>query len=71
MKVAIIGGTGFVGLHITRHLLAAGHMPRLLVRPGSESKVEQPASCEIVHGDVSNLSSLVECMRGCDAVIYR
>lgn len=70
MKVAIIGGTGFVGLHITRHLLAAGHVPRLLVRPGSESRVEQSASCEIVHGDVNDLSSLVECVRGCDAVIY-
>jgi len=28
MKVAIIGGTGFVGLHITRQLLASGHVPR-------------------------------------------
>jgi NADH dehydrogenase len=70
MKVAVIGGTGFVGLHITRHLLAAGHVPRLLVRPGSDSKVERPESCEIVHGEVGDASSLVECVRGCDAVIY-
>ncbi|MGQ9660046.1 MAG: NAD(P)H-binding protein [Thermochromatium sp.] len=70
MKVAIIGGTGFVGLHITRHLLAAGHVPRLLVRPGSEAKVAHPESCEMVRGEVRDLPALVDCVRGCDAVIY-
>lgn len=70
MKVAVIGGTGFVGLYITRQLLAEGHVPRLLVRPGSEHKVADPAACELVRGEVRDLGALVECVRGCDAVIY-
>jgi uncharacterized protein YbjT (DUF2867 family) len=70
MKVAIIGGTGFVGLHITRQLIAAGHTPRLLVRLGSAGKIEQSASCEIVQGHVGDRVSLNECLAGCDAVIY-
>ncbi len=70
MKVAIIGGTGFVGFHLTRHLLAAGHIPRLLVRPGSEGRIEERDACEIVQGDVEDRASLNDCLAGADAVIY-
>lgn len=70
MKVAIIGGTGFVGFHLTRHLLAAGHIPRLLVRPGSEGRIEERDACEIVQGDVEDRASLNDCLAGTDAVIY-
>lgn len=70
MKVAVIGGTGFVGLHILRHLLAAGHTPRVLVRPGSEGKLESPAACELVHGEVGDVAALSECLTGADAVVY-
>lgn len=37
MRVAIIGGTRFVGHYITEQLLAADIKPVLLVRPGSEN----------------------------------
>ncbi|EXJ13728.1 SDR family oxidoreductase [Imhoffiella purpurea] len=70
MKVAVIGGTGFVGLYVTRQLLAEGHMPRLLVRPGSETKIENPSACEIVHGEVGDKVALEQCLTGADAVIY-
>lgn len=70
MKVAIIGGTGFVGFHLTQHLVAAGHVPRLLVRPGSDAKVAHPEKCEIVHGEVGDLSALEACLSGADAIIY-
>ncbi|MCF1184496.1 NAD(P)H-binding protein [Marichromatium gracile] len=70
MKVAIIGGTGFVGAHLIDHLLAAGHVPRLLVRPGSESKVERGVECELVPGTVAERAALDACVRGADAVIY-
>ena len=42
MKVALIGGTGYVGSYIIDELIKNGHTPRLLVRDGSESKVIQP-----------------------------
>ena len=70
MKVAIIGGTGFVGAHLIDRLLADGHTPRLLVRPGSEGKVDHPAECERVPGAVGDPQALRECLRGCEAVIY-
>jgi NADH dehydrogenase len=70
MNVAVIGGSGFVGFHLVRHLLAAGHTPRLLVRPGHEDRIERIDACEIVQGDVGNRAALNDCLTGADAVIY-
>ena len=70
MKVALIGGTGFVGVHLVERLIQDGHQPRLLVRPGSVSKVERPADCEIVSGDLDQPGALDACIAGSDAVVY-
>jgi len=70
MKVAVFGGTGFVGSYIVDSLLAHGHTPRLLVRPGSESKVVQRERCELVPGDIDRPEAVAECMAGVEAAIY-
>ncbi|WP_373510224.1 NAD(P)H-binding protein [Thiocapsa sp.] len=70
MKVAIIGGTGFVGSAICRQLIDTGHRPRLLVRPGSEHKVTQAEQCDLIAGDVADPGALDRCLEGADAVIY-
>lgn len=70
MKVSLIGGTGFVGSHVVERLLAAGHGPRLLVRPGSEERAHRPDQCEIVSGDVDDAGAVNECLAGADAAIY-
>ena len=70
MKVALFGGTGFVGSYLVDALLAHGHTPRLLVRNGSESKVVQRERCEIVPGDIADAAAVAECLAGADAVIY-
>ena len=69
MKVALIGGTGFVGSYIVDELLQAGHIPRILVRPGHGSRVNHD-SCETVTGDVTDQSSLSQTINGCDALVY-
>jgi NADH dehydrogenase len=68
MRVALIGGTGFVGSYIVDALADAGHEIRLLVRPGSEHKVRKGA--QTVAGDVSSSAALQDTLEGCDAVIY-
>lgn len=70
MKVAIIGGTGFVGSYLVDRLVADGHTPRLLVRAGSESKVERPGDCELVTGDIDDAAALRRCLDGTQAVVY-
>lgn len=70
MRIAIIGGTGFVGSYLTDSLLADGHEIRMLVRPGSESKVHRSESVQQVSGDLSSAEALQVLMQGCDAAIY-
>jgi len=70
MRVAIVGGTGFVGSYICEAVAAAGHDLVLLVREGSEGKAEQARHARLVTGDLSSRDSLDDLVSGCDAVIY-
>jgi len=70
MKVAIIGGTGFVGSYIVDALVAAGHLPRLMVRPGHEDRVRHPDGVEIVSGDLANRGDIAAVLDGAEAAIF-
>lgn len=70
MRVAIIGGTGFVGGYLTRALVAVGHEPSLLVRAGSESKLSEGTEVRTTEGDLSSVAALRATMADCSAVIY-
>lgn len=70
MRVAIFGGTGFVGGYLVDALIASGHEPSVLVRPGSESKVRQAERCRLVAGDASSKTDIDATLEGCDAAIY-
>ena len=70
MNVFLTGGTGFVGSEVLRQLVAAGHNVRVLVRESSEGKLAVVENVEVHHGDVTDASSLVGALDGCDAVIH-
>ena len=70
MKVALLGGTGFVGSYITDELLNHGHKPNVLVRKKSINKLLQPDSCKITEGDLSEKSALKKLIKSSDVVIY-
>ena len=68
MKVALFGGTGFVGSYMVRELVCKEFIPRLLVRKGSESK--RISSCELVYGDIQDENTVIDTIGGTDAVIF-
>ena len=70
MRVAIVGGTGFVGGYLIDALLADGNDVVALVRPGSEDKLRGGGKVTAVAGELSSQESLTELVQGCDAVIY-
>ena len=70
MKVALVGGTGYVGSYIIDELIKNEYVPRLLVRRGSEHKVMQIDKCEIIQGDIDDDNAIHETLSGCDAVVY-
>ncbi len=70
MRVAIIGGTGFVGGYLIDALLRAGHEVVTLVRPGSEEKLRRRDEVQTVGGDLADSGALAAVTRSADAVIY-
>lgn len=70
MRVAIIGGTGFVGGYLIDALLRSGHQVATLVRPGSEHKLHKRGEVHTVRGDLANREALAAVTDGADAVIY-
>ena len=70
MKVALFGGTGFVGGYLVNTLLATGHEPSVLIRPGSEDKLTSREKCRVTAGDISSVDAIEATLDGCDAFIY-
>ena len=70
MRVALYGGTGFVGSYLVEHLHRAGHEVSLLVRRGSEDKVPGGGRCVVVPGDIDDEEAVAAVLEGCDAAIY-
>ena len=66
MKIALTGATGFVGGHLLRRLVEAGHEVRALTRRprGPEAGVEWIA------GDLADHDALARLVEDCDAVIH-
>ncbi|MGD9170397.1 MAG: NAD(P)H-binding protein [Candidatus Thiodiazotropha sp.] len=70
MKVAVLGGTGFVGHYLTEKLLHHGHIPRLLTREDSPHLSKQTQPFEWIRGDIEDNKTLRRLLTGADAVIY-
>ena len=70
MRVAVIGGTGFVGSYLIDALSAAGHDLSVLVRPGSESKLPGSSIWRRVSGALGDSAAVGAGLEGCNAVVY-
>jgi nucleoside-diphosphate-sugar epimerase len=70
----ITGGTGFVGSHVARQLLAAGHAVTLLVRDPHKAArfyagLGEPAP-DLEAGDITDTGTVVAALEGCDALLH-
>jgi dihydroflavonol-4-reductase len=58
MKSLVTGGTGFIGSHVVRALVAEGGSVRVLARPGSDRRALGDLPVEVVTGDLADPQSL-------------
>jgi nucleoside-diphosphate-sugar epimerase len=70
MKVAITGGTGFVGRHLAAALAEAGHEARLLARGEDRRDLAARELGEFIPAYVSRPDELAQAFTGCDAVAH-
>lgn len=70
MNVALFGATGFIGGYLVDALVAAGHRPAVLVRPGSAGKLRHPEHCRVVAGAINDPDAVAATLAGADAAIY-
>lgn len=70
MKVLVTGGTGFIGAHLVRAVLAAGDEVRCLVRPRGRRDNLEGLPVELAEGDLTAPASLAEAVAGCRRVFH-
>lgn len=75
MRVAVTGGTGYLGAHTVRALLDAGHAVRLLVAPGCAdepviARLAELGELSTLDGDIRTAETVTALLDGCDAVLH-
>ncbi len=64
--ILVTGSTGNVGSEVVKQLAHAGHKVRALVRDAKEATGRLPTTVDVVVGDLDNVDSLVNAMKGVD-----
>jgi len=68
--ILVTGGTGLVGRHLVRALLAKGHDVRCLVRSTDKAGQVLPPEVELVRGDINDRTAVDKACRGVDKVFH-
>jgi nucleoside-diphosphate-sugar epimerase len=70
VKYFVTGATGFVGGHVTRRLVAAGHQVTAVARDPAKARALADLGVAIHRGDVTDRESLRAPMQGVDGVFH-
>ena len=70
MKVAITGGTGFIGRHLARDLVSGGHEVIVIARGQYTRNMQPVAGARFVPLDINNTDKLTQAFEGCHAVVH-
>jgi len=70
MKYCVTGATGFLGGHLARQLVTAGHQVRALVRSPESATALRALGVELHPGDITDRASLARPLDGVDGLFH-
>ncbi|MCA9937445.1 MAG: NAD-dependent epimerase/dehydratase family protein [Anaerolineales bacterium] len=70
MKAFVTGGSGFVGRHLVRKLVARGYEVVGLARSDQSAAILTAAGAQVARGDILDVPSLRAGITGCDIVFH-
>src|SRR5512138_2909777 len=70
MRIAITGGTGFIGRHLARDLISHGHEVILIARGQYTRNSQSVEGAALFTIDVNDTENLARAFEGCDAVVH-
>lgn len=70
MKIFVTGGTGFIGKHVVRRLIARGDTVYALARSDKSATLLAGLGAHIVYGDITDKDSMRDGMFGSDIVLH-
>jgi uncharacterized protein YbjT (DUF2867 family) len=70
MKIAITGGTGFIGRHLASDLIGHGHEVVVIARGLYKRNTQPVEGAAFVSLDINDTEKLTEAFDGCDAVVH-
>lgn len=75
MRIAVTGGTGYLGAYMVHALLAGGHQVRLLVPPAEAgaavvARLHATGNLTVITGDLRQSSTIERLLTGVDAVLH-
>lgn len=68
--ILVTGGSGFIGAHVVRALLAAGASIRCLVRDDGPRPNLEGLAVELAIGDLDDPASLAQAVHGCEQLFH-
>jgi NAD+-dependent farnesol dehydrogenase len=69
-KYFVSGGTGFIGIELTKKLIGTGDHVHLLVRDKNKTKIFNQTGITVFEGDITSYSDVDEAMKGCSHVFH-
>jgi uncharacterized protein YbjT (DUF2867 family) len=70
MKIAITGGTGFIGRHLAKDLISRGHEVVIISRGYYTRNTQSIEGAKFIQLDANDTAKLTEAFRGCNAVAH-
>lgn len=70
MRVAITGGSGFIGTNLMQYLARTEPDTEIVIVDTAVPPVELPPNARYIYADIRNLNILMTCFEGCDEVYH-